>query len=55
MKKAQQPYMAKNTIYPETQGRKNKVLNRHINLTGINKVPNVRWVKVRLAKSVFQE
>ena len=41
MKKAQQPYMAKKTIYPGTQGRKNKVLKRPIDLTGINKVPIV--------------
>ena len=44
--------MAKKTIYPGTQGRKNEVLKRPIDLTGINKVPikaNVRWAKVRLA------
>ena len=41
MKKVQQPYMAKKTIYSGTQGRKNKVLNRHIDLPGINKVPIV--------------
>ena len=42
MKKAQQP---------GTQGRKNKVLKRPIDLTGINisiSWANVRWVKVRL-------
>ena len=36
-----QPYMAKQTIYPGTHDRKYKVLNRHIDLTGINKVPIV--------------
>ena len=33
--------MAKKTIYPGTQGRKNKVLKRPIDLTGINTVPIV--------------
>ena len=33
--------MVKKTIYPGTQGRKNKVLKGHIDLTGINKVPIV--------------
>ena len=35
------PYMAKKTIYPGTQDRKNKVLKRPIDLAGINKVPVV--------------
>ena len=33
--------MAKKTIYPGTQVRKNKVLTRAIDLAGINKVPIV--------------
>ena len=33
--------MAKKTIYPGTRGRKNKVLKRPIDFTGINKVPIV--------------
>ena len=44
--------MAKKTIYPGTQGRKNKVLIRPIDLTGIEKYQlwaNVRWANVRLA------
>ena len=40
-KKHYKPYMAKKVIYPGTQGRKNKVLKRPIDLTGINKVPMV--------------
>ena len=35
------PYMAKKTIGPGTQGRKNKVLKSSIDLKGINKVPIV--------------
>ena len=31
-------YMAKKTIYPGIRSRKNKVLKRPIDLTGINKV-----------------
>ena len=45
-------YVQKKTIYPGTQGRKNKVFERPIDLTGIKKSmswANVRWVKVRLA------
>ena len=39
IKKALQTiYMAKKTIYPGKRGIKNKVLKRHIDLTGINKV-----------------
>ena len=44
--------MAKKNIYPGTGGRKNKVLKRPIDLTGIKKYQlwaNVRWAKVRLA------
>ena len=43
--------MAKKTIYPGTQGRKNKVLRKPIDLTGINyqSWANIRWAKVRLA------
>ena len=33
--------MAQKTFYPGTRGRKNKVLKRPIDFTGINKVPNV--------------
>ena len=33
--------MAEKTIYPGTQGRKNKVFKRPFGLTGINKVPIV--------------
>ena len=33
--------MAKKTVYPGTQGRKNKVLKGPIDLTGTNKVPMV--------------
>ena len=40
-KKHDKPDMAKKTIYPETRGRKNKVLKRPIDLTGINKAPIV--------------
>ena len=32
------PYMAKKTIYPGTEGGKNKVLKRHIDVIGIIKV-----------------
>ena len=42
IKKHYKPYMAKKkTIYHGTQGMKNKVLTRAIDLTGINKVPIV--------------
>ena len=35
------PYMTKKAIDSGTRGRKNKVLKRPIDLTGINKVPNL--------------
>ena len=38
--------MAKKTIYPRTQGRKNKVLKGPIDLTGTNKVPIVGYCPV---------
>ena len=45
--------MAKKTIYPGTQGRKNKVLERHVDLTGIKKYQP--WTKVRLTlKPLFR-
>ena len=40
-KKKYKPYMAKKTIYPGTQGRKNKILKMPNDLTGINKIPIV--------------
>ena len=41
IKKHYKSYMTKTTICPGTRGRKNKVLKRPIDLTGINKVPIV--------------
>ena len=33
LKKHHKPHMAKNTIYPGTRGRKNKVLKSHVDLS----------------------
>ena len=39
MKNHDKPYMAKKANKSVTQGRKNKVLKRHIDLAGSNKMP----------------
>ena len=41
IKKQYKSSKSKKTIYPGTQGRKNKVLKRPFDLTGINQVPIV--------------
>ena len=46
-KNIDKPYMAKKAIDSGTEGRKSKVLKRHIDMTGSLPWTNARWTKVR--------